>query len=95
MYNLTNLTGNAGDLITSTNNASGGYLIALLTVVIFIVITVALLRFGFLKGIVAASFATFMISLLFTYAKWLNPLFALAYLIILGFTGLLLYLEPD
>ena len=96
MFNITNGSiVDPGSLLTATNNATNGYLISLFTIVIFVVIMVALLRFGFLKAIVSSSFAVFFISLLFSFADLLNPLFVLAYLIILAFSAFALYLTEE
>ena len=94
MYNLTLLmnSSNPGVMATSANEASGGYLISLFLVALFIVMMVGLLRYGFLKSIASSAFAMFFLSLIAAAAEWINPLLCLGFFIVMAGAALLLYL---
>ncbi len=89
-YNITALQHSASifTLVTQGNTFTNGLLIGLFTLAIFIVSIMKLKTYDFSKALLASSVMAFVISLFFVYAKMLNPIWALGYLVIAALTVL-------
>lgn len=89
-YNITALQHSATifQLVTNTNSMVNGLLMTLFVVAIFFIALMKLKTYEFSKALLAASAISFMVSLFFVYAKLINPIVALAFLLIMAFTAL-------
>lgn len=95
LYNLTNVTSatGAGDLIVATNQLTGGILLGLLTLALFIIITLSMVqRYGFAVALLTSSFLNFIIAGVMTTAGFIQIIYPLLYLALMAFSGLYLYM---
>ena len=83
-YNMTQLA--ASDtifkLVTYANDSTGGIFATLMVLAVFFIMFVAMKRYEFSKALLASSGISFMITLFLTYAKIINPIWALVFLIL-------------
>jgi hypothetical protein len=88
MYNMTQLQNVASiyQLVVFANDATTGILILMFNLALFFVLLIALKRYSFGSALTGASAVSFLVSLLFAFAKMLNPLWSLAFFIILAFS---------
>jgi hypothetical protein len=87
-YNLTALQGATSifTVVQASNTFSGGLLMTLFTLSIFFIAIMKFKTYEFSKALLASSVLSFIISLFFVYAKLINPIWSLVYLIIAAFT---------
>lgn len=92
-YNMTELqqATTVADVVTYANNATGQVLMGIFITALFFILLFILKRWSFDKALFAASFATFMVSLILTFAQWLNFYVMLVFLLIFAFTALYEY----
>ena len=89
-YNLTIVQSSASifTLVQQANVFSGGLLMTLFTIAIFFIMVISLKAYTFSKAILASSVMCLVISLFFVYAKLINPIWSLAFLILAALTVL-------
>jgi len=94
LYNLTNVTSatGAGSLVVAANQLTGGVLLGLLTLALFIIMLLGFKRYGFVEALLAAGFINFIIAGIMTTAGFIQIIFPLLYLAITAFTGLYMYM---
>lgn len=94
-YNLTELRAaqNPADLTTYANHSTRGLFMGLFVIALFFVLLYILKRWEFYKAILAASFATFIVSLICTLAGWLNFYITLVFLIMFALSALYAYTQ--
>jgi hypothetical protein len=97
VYNLTNLTnfsGGMGNLVYQANNATNGFLVGLFLVAIFLVLLFSFMRFGdVVRSIAGASFVCFLLASILVYADFLEIYYALLFLVLVGITTFIMYME--
>lgn len=98
-YNMTciqNAT-SPGVLAACSNTATDGLLFGGLSVALFIILLIGLRRGGYPveDTVLVSSFALFIITAIMAYGKFLNIYYPLAYLIILAFTGLYVWVSKN
>lgn len=69
-------------VVVYSNDSTGGVLMIGFMLAIFFVMLLAMKRYPFPKALLATSGISFVISVLFVYAKLLNPIWALTFLIL-------------
>ena len=92
-YNLTllhNVTG-VGQLVGVANDYADGMLVGLFLLSLWFIGLLAFKRYGFVEGLVVASWVCFLISLPLIYAGWLNLFFVFFYLIIASLGSLYMW----
>jgi len=85
-YNMTQLQ-NADTifkLVTYANDSTGGIIAIILVLSAFFIMFMSMKKYEFSKALMASSGISFVISIFFVYAKVLNPIWALGFLILLA-----------
>lgn len=98
LYNISKLTdsANVGGIATASNSYSDGILFGMGSLVFYFIMLLALKRNSdFDEALFVASFLSFIIAGIFTYGKYLNIIFPLAYLVITAFTGLYMWTSKN
>jgi hypothetical protein len=97
VYNLTNLQNLTSfpALVSVTNEASGGLLVGLFILAIWVVLLMSFLKFDFMKALASSSFVCFILSIFLVYLDLLNIIILLGFLFITAVSGLVLYLSED
>ena len=85
-YNMTALgeIDSLSSLFAYTDTASGGALFVMLSIAMFFIWLLALKGYEFIKAVIAASFITFIFTVITTYAGFTSVIMPLAYLTILA-----------
>ena len=88
-YNLTQMqeAETVFGLFDYANDSTGGILIGLFLVAFYFVLLMMMKRYEFEKSLLVASWITFIVAIMFSYAGLLNLYFALIFLIITAFTS--------
>lgn len=96
VYNVTweNVT-SPMDLVLAVNNAVDATLFTWITIAIFFVALICLIRFGFDKALVIASWGTFVISLIFVFIGLINFGIPITFLIIAAFSAFWVIVRRD
>lgn len=89
-YNLTNLTtvDGLGDLVTFANEVTRQHFTGFMLLALFIIMLMALKRYGFSQALLASSWAAFLLSLLLTFGDLMNPIYTFGFLAVAAFTAL-------
>uniref|UniRef100_A0A6M3K0I5 Uncharacterized protein n=1 Tax=viral metagenome TaxID=1070528 RepID=A0A6M3K0I5_9ZZZZ len=89
MYNLTNLTSatTIQGIVQFANQTTGNLMMALLMISVFFIMLMVLKRWDFDRALLVSSFASFMLTILLVYAKMVNVVWALVFLIMAAFTA--------
>jgi len=97
LYNLSGLSNvsGLGSFIGASNDATGGLLVGLFLLTIWIVLLLAFIKYDFVRAVTGSSFICFIISTFLVYLDWINILFMLILLFLTAGGGLLLYLKED
>lgn len=95
MYNLTNLTnsGTLVDVMVYVNNATYQVFTSFSMVCLYFILILALKAWQFDHAALVASWVSFLLSLLLTFAGLLNFLFPIGFLMITGFSALYVYMN--
>lgn len=93
VYNISGFQNSTtiGEVMIFTNNTVNGLLFGGFMIGLFIVLMMLLKKFAFDEALLSSSFACFVLSSLLAYGGFLNILFPLGFLVIMGFTGLIMY----
>jgi uncharacterized membrane protein YfcA len=92
-YNLTALGDSVGmgGIVGTANDYSGGVLVGITMIALFVIMLLALKKWDFDKAIAASSFSCFFLSSALTYGGFLSDKFMWAFLIMSALSGLYLY----
>ena len=87
--NITELQTSEGiaDIVSFANNGTGGVFLSFFVFAIFIIIILALKRYGFEQALLVAAWVSFMISLFFYVGSMVNLFIPLTFLIIGALTA--------
>jgi len=85
-YNMTQLAGadTIFKLVGYANDSTTGLFASLILLAVFFIMFISMKRFEFSKALLASSGISFMIGLFMVYAKLINPIWALAFLILMA-----------
>lgn len=94
-YNMTALqqVDSIGDLFVYADKSTGNILFGILLIAVFFIMLLVMKRWEFDKALLSASFGTFILALILTFAGLLNFVFVLIFLIIMALTGLYVYIN--
>lgn len=99
-YNITALSNvdNLAELFLYANNSTGaatgeGILFGLISIALFFIMLFVLKRWEFDKALLTSSFSMFILTLILSFAKLVTFYFPLAFLIIMAFTGMYMYIS--
>lgn len=92
-YNMTALSNieTLPELFLYANSAASNLLFGFISIALFFIMLLVLKRWEFDKALLSSSFAMFILTLILSFAKLLNFIFPLVFLIIMAFSGLLMY----
>ena len=96
-YNLTEL-GSQETMVgvfQSANNATSGVLAGFFIIALFFLLMLMMKKYEFTKALMSASFITFILASLLTYAKLVSIVFPLLFLAIAAFTAFFVYMTGD
>lgn len=94
IYNITGLQSatTITEIFTFANDVTDQIWFGFLMIAIFLIILIGLKRYPFENALLSASFVSFLLSAILTYAGYLNFIFLLFFLICTALTGFYMYM---
>lgn len=95
MYDTTNITNATGifEVVKATNSLVGGVIVSFLVLAFFFIVLISLKKYDFNDAITTACFASFIVSLIFSFIGMLNFIFPLVFLLGTAFGLLWIHLS--